>query len=78
MKSLRFLICATIVYGSLTLFAGCRNKSNQSNPGGAPSSSDTTKVRSSSDTSKVKPVSLVNDELIQSGFYLLSKAGKDC
>jgi hypothetical protein len=73
MKSFRFLIFATIVCGSLTLFAGCRNKSNPGN-NGSPSGTDTTKVRtgSPSDTSKVKPVSFAGDQLIQRDYYLAS------
>jgi hypothetical protein len=82
MKSFRFLICATLICGSLTLFAGCRNKSNQNNQSNPEPSSmkpDTTKVKpAGSDTSKVKTVSFAGDEPGLKGSYLFLWESKAC
>lgn len=76
MKSYKFLICASIVCGMLTVVSGCRNKSNPGNSGNPGPSSvkpDTTKMKpAGSDTSKVKPVSFAGDELVKRDYYFVS------
>jgi hypothetical protein len=67
MKSLRFLICTTMVCVMLGLFSGCKNRSNP----------EAYLVKT--DTIQAKPAALTGDQLIKRGNYLVTSIGcHDC